>query len=116
MSRVAGQIVMIARSATKVVVVTTMPKSATTRARNLAETLMGTGFAGGLLRCASCEGEQPFATSHALHAIPQNRVRGHAGLVQCFLSQSTRLSKGCSLVSGYKLSENASQATGYVEA
>ena len=45
---------------------------------------MGTGFAGGLLRCVPCEGSRPFAVSHALHPIPQNRVRGHVGLVQCF--------------------------------
>ena len=45
---------------------------------------MGTGFAGGLLRCAPCEGSRPFAVSHALHPIPQHQVRGHVGLVQCF--------------------------------
>ena len=73
-----------------------MPRSATPRARDLAvprncaslrfvATHKGTGFAGGLLRCAPCEGHRPFAASHALHPIPQSRVRGHVGLNQCFL-------------------------------
>jgi hypothetical protein len=84
MSRVADKIAMIARRATKVVAETTMPRSATPRARDFVATRMGTGFAGGLLRCASCEGHQPFAASHALHPIPQNRVRSHAGLILCF--------------------------------
>jgi hypothetical protein len=83
-SRVAGKIAMIAGRATKVVAGTTMPRSATMRARNFAATRMGTGFAGGLLRCAPCEGGQPFASPHALHPDPQNRVRGYAGLIQCF--------------------------------
>ena len=86
MSRVAAQIAMIARSATKVIAGTTMPRSATPRACDLAATRMGTGFAGGLRRCARCEGDRPFAASRALHPILQNRVRGHVGLVQCFLS------------------------------
>ena len=87
MSRVAVQIAMIARSATKVVAGTTMPRSATTRARDLAATRTGTGCAGGLRRWTRCEGGLPFAASRALHPIPQNRVRGHVGLVQCFLKQ-----------------------------
>ncbi len=33
-----------------------MPRSATPRARELTATHMGTGFAGGLPRCARCEG------------------------------------------------------------
>ena len=33
---------------------------------------------------AAHEGNRPFAVSHALHPIPQNRVRGQVGLVQCF--------------------------------
>jgi len=101
MSRVAGKIVMIARSATKVVAGTTMPRSATPRAHDLAvprncaalrfaATRKGTGFAGCLLRCAPCEGGQPFAASHALHPIPQNQVRGHVGLNQRFLNQIKR--------------------------
>jgi len=85
MSRVADKIAMIARSATKVVARTTMPRSATKRARDFIATSMGTGFAGGLLCCASCEGSQPFAAKHVLHHIPQNHVRGHVGLIQCFL-------------------------------
>ena len=75
MSRVAAQIAMIARSATS-------------RACDLAATRMGTGFAGGLRRCARCEWDRPFAASRALHPILQNRVRGHVGLVQCFLKAS----------------------------
>jgi hypothetical protein len=62
-----------------------MPRSATPRARDFAATRMGTGFAGGLLRCARCEGDQPFTASHVLHPTPQNRVRGRAGLIRCFL-------------------------------
>ena len=65
-----------------------MPRSATPRARDFIATRTGTGFAGGLLRCAPCEGHQPFAASHALHPIPQSRVRGHVGLNQCFLSST----------------------------
>ena len=86
MSRVADKIAMIARSTTKVVARTTMSRSATPRARDFVATHMGNDFAGGLLRCASGEGDQPFAASHALHPIPQNRVRGHVGLNRCFLS------------------------------
>lgn len=63
---------------------TTMPRSATPRVRNLVATRTGTDFAGGLLRCTRYEGDQPFAASCALHPIPQNRVRDHAGLTQCF--------------------------------
>ena len=104
MNRIAGKIAMIARRATKVVARTTMPRSATSRARDFSATLTGTGFAGGLSRCARCEGDRPFASSHALHPIPQNRVCGqrvlfglqpitttayplrvHAGLNQRFL-------------------------------
>ncbi len=84
MNRIAGKIAMIARRATKVVARTTMPRSATSRARDFAATLTGTGFSGGLSRCARCEGDRPFASSHALHPIPQNRVCGHAGLNQRF--------------------------------
>lgn len=83
--RIAGKIAMIARRATKVVARTTMPRSATSRAHDFAATPTGTGFAGGLSRCARCEGDRPFASSHALHPIPQNRVCGHAGLNQRFL-------------------------------
>ena len=135
MSRVAVQIAMIARSATKVAAATryreaadcgssrrrpfphqpaaphrvrvvsgpTWPPSAARRARDLAATRTGTGFAGGLRRWTRCEGGLPFAASSALHPIPhcaktarrasvwrrplygENRVRGHVGLVQCFL-------------------------------
>jgi hypothetical protein len=117
MSRVANKIVMIARSTTKVVAGSTMPRSATPRAHDFVATLMGTGFAGGLLRCAAVatrycaaadcgsnrkqpfphltatphrvraahEGDQPFAATHALHPIPQNRVRVHMGLDRGFL-------------------------------
>ena len=46
MNRIAGKIAMIARRATKVVARTTMPRSATPRARNFAATSTGTGFAG----------------------------------------------------------------------
>ena len=84
MSRVADQIAMIARSATKVVAWTTMPRSATPRARNLTTTRMGTGISGDLLCCARCEGNRPFIASRALHIIPNNRVRGHVGLNQRF--------------------------------
>jgi len=73
MSRIVDKIVMIARSATKVVAKTTMPRSATLRAHDFATTLKGNGFAGGLLRCTPCEGHQPFAASYALHPIPQNQ-------------------------------------------
>ena len=84
MSRVADKIAMIARRATKVVAETTMPRNTTQRARDFVATRVGTGFAGGLLRCARCEGDQPFAALYALHPIPQNRVRGHVGLNQRF--------------------------------
>ncbi|MGA7750627.1 MAG: hypothetical protein WCA63_10820, partial [Gallionella sp.] len=80
MSLVADKIAMVARSATKVVAETTMPRSATPRARDFVATRMGTDFAGGLLCCAPYEGHQPFAASHALHPIPQSRVCGHVGL------------------------------------
>src|SRR5574340_873431 len=53
MSRVADKIAMIARSATKVVAETTMPRSATQRARDFVATRMGSGFPGGLRRCAA---------------------------------------------------------------
>ena len=86
MNRIAGKIAMIAKRATKVVARTTMPRSATSRARDLTETLTDTGFAGGLSRCARCEGNRPFASSHALHHIPQNRVCAHAGLNQRLLN------------------------------
>jgi hypothetical protein len=85
MSRVAEQIATIARSATKVVAKTTMPRSTTPQARDLVATSKGTDFAGDLQRCAPCEGNRPFAAEHALHPIPQNRVRGHVGLDQRFL-------------------------------
>jgi hypothetical protein len=85
MSRVADKIAMFARRATKVVAGTTMQRSTMPRARDFVATRMGTGFAGGLLRCVRCEGDQPFAASRALHPIPQNRVRGHVGLNQRFL-------------------------------
>ncbi|MFZ5523827.1 MAG: hypothetical protein ACOY9D_07050, partial [Pseudomonadota bacterium] len=86
MSRVADKIAMIARSATKVVAETTMPRSATPRARDFVETRMGSGFPGGLRRCARCEGDRPFAASHVLHPIPEKPERGHVGLNQRFLN------------------------------
>jgi hypothetical protein len=72
MSRVADKIAMIARSATP-------------RARDFVATRMGSGFPGGLRRCARCEGDRPFAASHALHPIPEKPERGHVGLDQWFL-------------------------------
>src|SRR5574340_1559391 len=88
MSLVVDKIAMIARSATNVVAETTMPRSATPRARDLAvprnsaslrfvATRMGSGFPGGLRRCARCEGDRPFAASHVLHPIPEKPERGH---------------------------------------
>ena len=53
MSRVAAKIVMIASRATQVVAGTTMPRSAAQRGHDFGATPMGTGFAGGLLRCAA---------------------------------------------------------------
>ena len=94
MSRVAAKIVMIASRATQVVAGTTMPRSAAQRGHDFGATHMGTGFAGGLLRCAPCEGSRPFAVSHALHPIPQNRVRVHVGLVQCFLNTNLQSTVG----------------------
>ena len=64
MSRVADQIAMIARSATKVVAMTTMPISATPRARDLAATLIGTGFVG-------CRGVALIAKGIVDHSLPR---------------------------------------------
>src|SRR6266540_449461 len=84
--RVAGEIGMIARSATKVVAWATMPRSATTRAPDFAATRMGWGFSGGLRRCSACEYAELFAAPRALHPIPKSLHRDRAGLVQRFLS------------------------------
>src|SRR5205814_9144604 len=83
--RVAGEIGMIARSATKVVAWTTMPRSATKRAPDFAATRMGWGFSGGLRRCSACEYVELFAAPRALHPIPKSLHRDRAGLMQRFL-------------------------------
>src|SRR5947208_16269290 len=84
--RVAGEIGMIARSATKVVAWTTMPRSATKRAPDFAATRMGWGFSGGLRRCSACEYVELFAAPRALHPIPKSLHRDRPGLMQRFLS------------------------------
>src|SRR5438093_7127151 len=86
--RVACEIGMIARSATKVVAWTTMPRSATKRAPDFAATRMGWGFSGGLRRCSACEYVELFAAPRALHPIPKSLHRDRAGFMQRFLSCS----------------------------
>src|SRR6266446_6839919 len=92
--RVAGEIGMIARSATKVVAWATMPRSATTRAPDFAATRMGWGFSGGLRRCSACEYVELFAAPRALQPIPKSLHRDRAGLMQRFLS-ATPSSQNC---------------------
>src|SRR3989442_8426493 len=91
--RVAREIGMIARSATKVVAWTTMPRSATKRAPDFAATRMGWGFSGGLRRCSACEYVELFAAPRALHPIPENLHRERAGLMQRFLSVASHATR-----------------------
>jgi hypothetical protein len=85
MSRVAGKIAMIARRATKVVAGTTMPRSATMRAQ-VCRNPHGHKFCGRAAGLRSWRRGSTVRRVARLASRPQNRVRGHAGLIQCFLN------------------------------
>ena len=81
MSRVAGKIEMIARSATQVVAGPTMPRRATKRALDLHS---GRGFAGDSPCRSICEGND--RSLHLASRVSSRKAgrHGHAGLVQGF--------------------------------
>ena len=85
MTRVAAKVCCLARSGAMVVSVDTKPSAATKSAANFGETHKGAGFSGELLRCVSSAKSLICLRRRALHFIPQNRARGHEGLLQRFL-------------------------------